>query len=420
MAVVPLFRLAAVNAKRTSSMGDIVLIYPLPFAFLTALAVILAGLVLAFLTWGTYTKRSTVAGQLVPDSGLIKVFTQQPGIVLAKQVAEGQQVKRGEVLFVVSSERTSSTQGDTQATISNQVQARQRSLREELTNTQSLQKKEHETLVRKVSALQAELSNLDRQIKGQRNRVQAVQEIQTRYQDLAGRGFISKDALQQRQGESFDQHAHLQSLERTRISVGRELEAAGAELISLRPKHDNQLAHIERSVTSAEQELIESEAKRRLVITAPESGTATAVASEVGQVVDASRALVSIVPVNAKLQAHLHAPSKAVGFIKPGDAVLLRFTAFPYQKFGQHKGTVASVSRTALPSHELTGVGSAPGGAGEPVYRVTVSLASQTVYAYGKPQPLQSGMMLEADVLQDKRRLYEWVLEPLYSPSGKL
>jgi membrane fusion protein len=29
-------------------------------------------------------------------------------------------------------------------------------------------------------------------------------------------------------------------------------------------------------------------------------------------------------------------------------------------------------------------------------------------------------MLLDADILQEKRRLYEWVLEPLYTLSGKL
>jgi membrane fusion protein len=54
-----------------------------------------------------------------------------------------------------------------------------------------------------------------------------------------------------------------------------------------------------------------------------------------------------------------------------------------------------------------------------PGYRVTVELESQSVAAYGKPQPLQAGMLAEADVLQDTRRLYEWALEPLIGPAGK-
>jgi len=33
--------------------------------------------------------------------------------------------------------------------------------------------------------------------------------------------------------------------------------------------------------------------------------------------------------------------------------------------------------------------------------------------------PLQAGMQLEADVELETRRLYEWVLDPLYTLTGK-
>ena len=173
---------------------------------------------------------------------------------------------------------------------------------------------------------------------------------------------------------------------------------------------------------STRQELTESEAKRRLVITAPESGIATAVAAEIGQSVNSSRPLVIIVPIGSTLQAQLYAPSKAIGFIKPGDSVLLRYQAYPYQKFGHAKGIVASVSKTALPSNELMDIGSMSNNStnSEPMYRITVNLAQQSITAYGQPQFLQSGMWLDADILQEKRHLYEWALEPLYSLTGKL
>ena len=221
----------------------------------------------------------------------------------------------------------------------------------------------------------------------------------------------------------LDEQARLKTLERDRISIHRERDALQNELSTLPIKHQNQRAQIERILASMGQELVESEAKRRLIISAPEAGTATAVIAEVGQALDTSKPLVSIVPEGAKLQAHLYAPSKAVGFIKAGDTVRLRYQAYPYQKFGHHQSTVLYVSKTALPNNELpTMMGSLSGtGAGsEPLYLITVTPTQQSIKAYGKPQSLQAGMLLEADVLQESRRLYEWVLEPLYSLSGKL
>jgi membrane fusion protein len=42
-------------------------------------------------------------------------------------------------------------------------------------------------------------------------------------------------------------------------------------------------------------------------------------------------------------------------------------------------------------------------------------LARQHIEAYGKSQALKPGMALEADVVQDKRAVWEWILEPLLS-----
>ena len=92
--------------------------------------------------------------------------------------------------------------------------------------------------------------------------------------------------------------------------------------------------------------------------------------------------------------------------------MLLRYQAFPYQKFGHHAGRVVRVSRSAIVP--------ADGQAQEPYYRVLVELDRQTVTAYGKSEPLRPGMALEADILGERRKLYEWVLEPLYSLNGKI
>lgn len=424
MSTKQLFRPAAFNAKQVKWLGDIVLVRPISFSFLTLFAISLATIIIAFLTWGSYTKRATVSGQLIPNTGLVKVYVPQSGIVFQKHVLEGQTVKQGDVLYVLSSERQSSTQGDTQIAISRQVEAREQSLRDEFTKTQSLQQDERTALFKKVAGLQAEIAVLGNQIEGQKSRTALVQESVARYQSLLTQDYISKEQLQQKQEDLLDQRNKLDGLERDRITVGRDLAEQQSNLSSLSLKQQNQLAQIDRVLASTGQELTESEAKRRLVITAPEAGIATAVTAEIGQAVDTSKPLVSIVPVNAVLQADLYAPSKAIGFVKAGDAVLLRYQAYPYQKFGHAKGIVASVSKTALPASELTSVGafssSAAPGSNEPMYRITVSLNQQTVSAYGKAQSLQAGMLLDADVLQEKRRLYEWVLEPLYSLTGKL
>jgi membrane fusion protein len=52
-------------------------------------------------------------------------------------------------------------------------------------------------------------------------------------------------------------------------------------------------------------------------------------------------------------------------------------------------------------------------GSNEPLYRITVALDRQSISAYGKDQELKAGMALEAQIRQDARAIWEWVLEPV-------
>jgi membrane fusion protein len=420
MSSTPLFRSAALSTREIKWLGEIVLVRPLSFIMLTTTAMTMALLIACFMMVGSYTKRTTVSGQLVPDVGVLKVYAPQPGIVVAKHVREGQWFKKGSILYVMSSERQSSTQDGIQASISRQVALREQSLRDDLNHTRRLQQTEENALRKKIDGLQAEQANLVHQLAGQRMRIELADAAVNRASQLLAQGYISIEMWQQKRADLLDQRNRLQGLERDQIGVERELQAQRSELTSLPLRQLSQLAQIERLITSTGQEWSESEGKRRIALLAPESGVATAVMAEIGQTVDGGKPVISIVPDGAVLQAHLFAPSRAIGFIHPGDHVLLRYQAYPYQKFGHAQGTVASVSRTALFPSDLSGTLAQASGSGEPFYRITIALARQTVTAYGKPLALQAGMSVDADILHEKRKLYEWVLEPLYSLTGKL
>ena len=181
---------------------------------------------------------------------------------------------------------------------------------------------------------------------------------------------------------------------------------------------------IERALATLAQESAENEARQRIVVRAPQDGVVTAVLAELGQAVSAGAPVASLLPADAKLQAQLFAPSSAVGFLLPNQQVQLRYQAFPYQKFGHHAGQVSQVSRAPLQAADLAGLPlpesmkSTP--SAEPLYRITVTLDQQAVQAYGQAQPLSPGMQIDADVMLDRRRLIEWIFEPLLSVTGRL
>ncbi|OBS07521.1 hypothetical protein BAX55_02720 [Acinetobacter baumannii] len=184
-------------------------------------------------------------------------------------------------------------------------------------------------------------------------------------------------------------------------------------------KQDQYLERLNRDIALTNQELTESQSKKNLIIKASSSGIATAVNVQEGQYINTSTILLSIIPKNSNLIAEFYVPSNMIGFIKIGDKVLLRYEAYPYQKFGHADGKISSVSKASLLSSDLPNI-SAIFPQQTSIYIVKAKLEKQSIMTYGNQQQLQVGMTFEADILQETRSLYEWVFEPLISISGKL
>src|SRR5258708_27242519 len=100
-----------------------------------------------------------------------------------------------------------------------------------------------------------------------------------------------------------------------------------------------------------------------------------------------------------------------MGLWHAGQYVLLRYLGYRHENFGMQRANVISVSRNPMSAAEL---GFTPADASrEPLYRIKARLDSQAIAAYGRFEPLQPGMQVEADILLDRRRLIEWLFEPL-------
>lgn len=416
----PLFRQEAINRQRGSQIGTIVLTPRLSSLWLSIIAALLGLLVIAFVLLGSYTRRVMVNGQLVPAAGVIRVHTQQLGVVLEKHVNDGQEVKKGDVLYVLSSDRLGDDAREVQADIARAIGARRQSLQDDMRRSRQVQQEELMGLQRRQESLRQETGAIAAQITQQKDRLRLAEDTERRYRGLADQDFIAREEYLQKQIDVSEQRSRLRGLERDSLAVQRELTQVRQDLDSAQSRNENQLAQIEREISSTEEQLTEVQARRRVLVTAPEAGRATLVQTEVGQVVDVSQALVTLVPLHSDLRARLYAPSSSIGFAQPGDKVLLRYQAFPYQKFGQHEGVVESVSTSAVAPLELEGLPNIGLEPKEAVFAIQVRLPSGQVMANGSARALQAGMALEADILQERRRIYEWMLEPLFSVTARM
>ena len=413
----PLFRQESEQARSSAWLGKVVLIRPVSFAFLTACAMGFAVMLGIFFVCGEYTRKARVTGVLAPAQGVAKILAQQAGIVEAVHAREGEPVEKDAVLVVVGDGRATRAMEDIGSAVATRLDERRRALLQQREHAVAAMRTEQAGLGERMAGLARELEQIDVEIAAQAKRATIAAEGVGRARRLEGIGFLSPSALDREREAALDQQSRLESVRRSRLALVRELASVEFEADTARSRSRAQLAAIDVQRASIDQERLERDLQYHAAIVAPASGIVATVLAEKGQMVTAGMPLATIIPANAVLEGQLYLPSRSIGFVRAGQEVLLRYLAYPHQKFGMHRASVVAVSRNPMLAGEL---GFTPiDGTREPLYRVKVALEAQAIRAYGRLEPLQPGMQVEADILLDRRRLIEWVFEPLLGLAGR-
>lgn len=414
-----LFRQEALEAHAAHAMGSIRIAQPVGHAIAAAVSVLLIVLIGLFAFFGTYTRRATVPGLLEPVAGTLRLTAPASGRVGASRIVEGARVAAGDVLFVLSGERLSAT-GATHATIGAQMVARRLALERDLELSKERDASRARSTRERLAAIDVESERLARETAIHAEREAIAAKVVERFDALARTGFISPMQAQARLDESLVLAAQRESYRRLAANLARERAGLLSQLDESRLQGEAERAQVARNAAALAQEASENDARETAVVVAPYDAIVTGIVARDGQFVGTGALLATLIPAASPLQAQLLIPTRQAGFIERGQRVRLRYAAYPFQKFGFGEGVVDVVERSPYAPQELTLLPTATTSpAADLVYRAVVRLDAQAIRAYGVEHALKPGMVLEADVMQDTRRLYEWGLEPVYAVVGR-
>jgi membrane fusion protein len=233
---------------------------------------------------------------------------------------------------------------------------------------------------------------------------------------IAERGFMARKDVDARRSSVLLSQQELATHRRLLSTNEREIADIKARLASIPLEIAAARAEAEGAAAALQQRTAEQESRRLQFITAPVAGRIAALPVATGQTIAAGATIAVIVPEDGRLEAELLAPSKAIGFVKPGQEVQISLQAFPYQRFGTVQGKIRMVSTTVIAPSELVIQGL---NIQEPTFRIRVALAREAMMAYGESYPLQPGMLVSADIVFDRRSLVEWLFDPIYAVTGR-
>jgi membrane fusion protein len=436
-----LFRHEVIEARQAQWLGSIRISGRPSFVWVTVSAAALAIGLVSFALLGEVQRKATVPGILLPVGGLVQIAAPQSGVITQWLVREGEFVEQGRPLLSITSERHLAS-GEAGSIAQVALQQRRSSLESELRLLELNARQREQVDVDRARSLAVEREQIRAELNHVGERVEYAQRNQRRFQELAERGFVSAVQAQQREDELLELLSRQSSVRRSLQSLERELAALRAERPSRETAVRASQEQLRRALAALTQEEAELRARQGVQVVAGKAGIVSTITRAVGHSVQAGQTLLSLVTTRKRrpshhdgadpgddetgldLQAHLFAPSRTAGFVRPGQVVWLRYEAYPYQKFGMAQGTVVHVSDAPLAPEDLPQGQAASllaaARSNEALLRVTVQLKQQDIVAYGNRWPLRPASTLEADIVQDRRAVWEWLFEPLIAARERM
>lgn len=410
-----LFRAEAVNNRVARRFGPPLRHQPLSMTVFCLIFLALFAALAGFTHHAEFKTTVNVRGYLAPVDGLIRVYPAWRGRYRDVRVQEGQSVRAGEVLAVVS--RESHTREGEPRNEQQEKYFREEMARVEKEKQLVREDASHrlETLRETRRGLEDQLAVVERQLEVTRRHATLREQILDMHRPLLDGESISGRSYREQRIALLRVQRQVHDLERRLIARKSRLRDLALSMEAVPTERDRELLALEKSLARLRHEAAEAARDDVHSVVAPSGGVVTTVSADSGDVSHSGRPLLQILPGGAELEAILYLPAAAVGRVQEGQQVLITYDAFPFQTYGNHAGEVRAVSRHTLDPREQP---LPVPGLREPVYRMRVGIQSQSVEGE-RSRDLRSGMMLSAEIVTAEMSLLEHLFQPLLKAWSK-
>jgi HlyD family secretion protein len=446
------------DALADHSSEGIALLTAEPWRVLHALVYTMIALVMSALAWSFFGRADvivTAQGTLMPASELRRFYAPVDGELANLYVAEGQPVSKGDVLARLNA------RGAIEAAAS----AMQSQLKLENAERDWRQFPEKKALLERKAATLRQAMELEEQQHQKRLSLGTSRLVEEQKAQLAEARVNVEDARRARdaaalEAEKFERvfatpggggvsqlqveskkNARLAAENAYRVAQSKvseltarqsqefeqahaQVESSGEQLKKLRLDYEtaaNELATAEEKLRlQLDTARVEADAAARirfenidkdnfLQIVAPVSGVITDLTStQPGDKVQANTPLGGIAPSDSRSVVKVEIAENDRAFLREGLPVKLKFSAFPYQRYGLINGTLEYVSPATKPA-SLTK---------QPMYEARVSLERDHYLVGDTKYPLRYGMTATVEIVVRARRLIDLALDPFRQIGG--
>lgn len=392
--------------------------------------------ILSAIVWADWAELDEVTkgiGQVIPSSQVQIVQNLEGGIVGALLVSEGQKVDKGEILLQIDDTRFAASLRETrtqylalkakasrlqaEAELTDFVppqevlaespqlvqleQSLYRARRSELNNNRSIleeqtaqREQELEELAAKKNQLKRSLDLVQRELVMTRPLVKAgaiseveVLRLERDVNELAGQLESTTLSIPRIQSTLDESHRKLEELDlRFKSKAREEWNEVSAEISAL----------------TASSVVLEDRVQRTAVRSPVRGTIKQLMVNTVGGVIQPGMELVEIVPLEDSLLVEAKIRPEDIGFLRPGQKTVVKFSAFDFAIFGGLEGQLEHISADTIKDED-----------GKSFYLVRVRTAQNQLGNEADPLSIIPGMQAEVDILTGKKSVLSYLLKPV-------
>ncbi|MBI3368905.1 MAG: HlyD family type I secretion periplasmic adaptor subunit [Burkholderiales bacterium] len=383
------------DAAFLSPLGAAQMVEPTPGA---AWAIYLMLLIVACaIGWAAVARVDMITradARVVPDGREQVIASLEGGILRELKVREGEQVSAGQELALLDPTRVEAQQNEGQAkriavrgaVARLQAEANGRAL---VFPPEVLMHKE--VVSGETESYQARQRALNEAVAMNRRSLGLLERELQVAESMSAKGLMSEVEVMRVRRQAND--LNLQTQER----INRFRQDASAELVRLQ----TELTQLE------EQMVIRKDVLARTSLKSPVRGLVKSIkANTVGGVVAPGAPVMEIVPLGERVLVEVRIKPSDIGFVRVGQPVEIKLSAYEYTVYGSLKGNVTSISPDAL--------GDAEHGAGANTwYRAMVHADPGSLKSGGKPLAVLPGMTANAEINTGQRSMLSFLLRPM-------
>jgi membrane fusion protein len=235
-------------------------------------------------------------------------------------------------------------------------------------------------------------------------RAQQITDTIETAEPLVDRGFVSKlqyqswrDSLLQVMAQVAQTDEQLVQLRTLQVQAHLERATIAADLAQ-------QKAALSQAIAALDQRLAQAAESHGVVQRSMLDGRVSAIRVNEGAAVQVGSDLATVIPTNARLEAELWLPPRAVGFVRPGQEVRIAYVAFPESIYGSVHARLSELSGASVAyAAPNTSVDA-------PAFIARAQLPSQTIHARGADWPLSAGMRVTGRIVVEQQSLLQWAV----------